>query len=94
MPGFGSPQSLGRTCVTLQVYVDDVDAAYKRAVDADVTPIMPPEDSFWGDRFSMATDPFGHFWAVATVQEELTPQEVGERMREHVSQSQQDRRTD
>ena len=45
-PGFGSPQSLGGTSVTLQLYVDDVDEAYKRAVDAGATPIMPPEDCF------------------------------------------------
>ena len=89
VPGFGSPQSLGGTSVTLQVYVDDVDAAYKRAVDAGATPIMPPEDSFWGDGFSMVKDPFGHCWAIVTVQEELTPKEVGERMREFMAQTQQ-----
>ena len=89
VPGFGSPQSLGGTSVTLQVYVDDVDAAYKRAVNAGATPIMPPEDSFWGDRFSMVKDPFGHCWAIVTVKEELTPKEVGERMREFMAQMQQ-----
>ena len=91
VPGFGSPQSLGGTGVTLQLYVDDVDSAYKRAVDADATPVMPPEDCFWGDRFSMVKDPFGHSWAIATVKEELTPKEVGDRMREYVAQSQQER---
>ena len=79
VPGFGSPQSLGGTSVTLQLYVDDVDAAFKRAVDAGATPIMPPEDCFWGDRYSMVRDPFGHSWAIATVKGELTPKEVGDR---------------
>ena len=88
VPGFGSPQSLGGTGVTLQVYVDDVDGANARAVDAGATPIMAPEDCFWGDRFSMAKDPFGHVWAMSTVKEELTPKEVGERMRELVAQMQ------
>ena len=90
VPGFGSPQSLGGTSVTLQLYVDDVDAAYKRAVDAGATPIMPPEDCFWGDRFSMAKDPFGHSWAIATVKEELSAKEVGDRMREFVAQGQRE----
>ena len=86
VPGFGSPQTLGGTSVTIQLYVDDVDAAFKRAVEAGATPIMPPEDTFWGDRFSMLKDPFGHSWAIATVKEELTPKEVSERMREFVAQ--------
>ena len=94
VPGFGSPQSLGGTSITSQLYVDDVDAAYKRVVDAGATPIMPPEDCFWGDRYSMAKDPFGHFWAIATVKEELTPKEVGDRMREFVAQSQRQRSSD
>ena len=85
VPGFGSPQSLGGTGVTLQVYVDDVDAAYQRAVGAGGTPIMPPEDCFWGDRFSMIKDPFGHVWAIATVKEELSPKEVGDRMNQLVN---------
>ena len=74
---------------TLQVYVDDVDAACKRAVDSGATPIMPPEDSFWGDRFSMVKDPFGHNWAIVTVKEELTPREGGERIREFMAQMHQ-----
>ena len=91
VPGFGSPQSLGGTSVTLQLYVDDVDASFTRAVDAGSTPIMPPEDCFWGDRFGMLKDPFGHVWAIATVKEELTAKEVGDRMRESVAQSQEER---
>ena len=89
VPGFGSPQSLGGTSVTVQVYVDDVDSAYQRAVDSGATPLMPPQDAFWGDRYSMVKDPFGHVWAIATVKEELTPREVSDRMREFLAQGQQ-----
>lgn len=91
VPGFGSPQSLGGTTVTVQLYVDDVDAAYQRALGAGATPIMPPEDCFWGDRFSMMKDPFGHSWAIVTVKEELTPKQVQERMTEFVAQMQHER---
>ena len=42
VPGFGSPQSLGGTSVTVQVYLDDVDAAYRRTVDAGATPSWRP----------------------------------------------------
>ena len=86
VPGFGSPQSLAGTSVTIQLYVDDVDTDYKRAVDAGATPIMPPEDTFWGDRYSMVKDPFGHVWAIVAVKEELTAEEVGDRMRRLMSQ--------
>ena len=90
VPGFGSPQLLGGSSVTSQLYVDDVDAVYQRALDAGATTIMPPEDTFWGDRFSMAKDPFGHVWAIVTVKEELTPEEVGDRMRQFVAQNQRE----
>ena len=82
VPGFGSPQLLGGSSVSSQLCVDGVDAAHERAVDAGAIPIMPPEDTFWGDRFSMARDPFGHVWAIVTVKEELTPKEVGDRMKQ------------
>ena len=55
------------------------------AVGAGSTPIMQPKDCFWGDRFSMLKDLFGHVGAIATVKEELTPKEVGNRMRQFVA---------
>lgn len=48
------------------LYVKDVDAVYSRAVDAGATPVMPPEDMFWGDRFAQVEDPYGHVWAMGT----------------------------
>ena len=52
VPGFRSPQSLGGTSVTMQLYVNDVDAAYNPAIDAGASPMMPPEDCFWGTGFA------------------------------------------
>jgi PhnB protein len=43
---------------------------------------MPVEDQFWGDRFGVVADPFGHQWQVATHKEDLTPEEILERGRE------------
>jgi uncharacterized glyoxalase superfamily protein PhnB len=37
-------------------------------------------DAFYGDRFGWVLDPFGHLWALGTVKEELTPEQVHERM--------------
>jgi PhnB protein len=81
-----SPQSLGGTSTVLELYVDDADAAFRRAVDAGATPTLPVSDTFWGDRYGWVTDPFGHIWALATVKEELTPDEVSARMREYAAQ--------
>jgi hypothetical protein len=39
---------------------------------------MPLADMFWGDRYGVLTDPFGHSWSIAT-HEDLTPEEIGKR---------------
>jgi len=82
-----SPQSLGGTGTVLEILVDDVDAVYKKAVDAGATPVMPVSDWFWGDRWGCLRDPFGHIWALATVLEELTPAEVEKRIEEMMSRA-------
>ena len=41
---------------------------------------MPLMDTFWGDRYGWITDPFGHVWSLATVKEELTSEQVDQRM--------------
>jgi uncharacterized glyoxalase superfamily protein PhnB len=75
-----SPHTLGGTGTILELYVDDVDAVFARAVAAGATPTMKPADSFFGDRYSWITDPFGHLWGLATVNEVLTPAQIDERM--------------
>lgn len=47
----------------LAIMADNVDAWYQRAVDAGCTPVMPPSDMFWGDRYAQCKDPFGILWA-------------------------------
>jgi len=74
-----SPQTLNGTAAVIHLYVEDVDAAYKRAVDAGGEAIMPVADLFWGDRYGMLKDPFGHCWSIATHTEDLTPEQIGER---------------
>ena len=59
--------------------MEDVDAAFQRAVDAGATVEMALEDMFWGDRFGTVTDPFGHVWSMASHVEDLTPEEIEER---------------
>ena len=64
---------------SLFMYVEDVDAVVKRAVDAGATVTMEVADQFWGDRFGTVTDPFGHLWSIATHVEDVPPEEMAER---------------
>ncbi len=50
----------------LYLYVDDVDATYRRAVDAGAASLEPPEDLPYGDRRAMIEDPCGNRWQIAT----------------------------
>lgn len=74
-----APQSLGGVATTLYLYVPDVDASFKRAVEAGCVSKLAPTDMFWGDRFSSVEDPFGHQWGIATHLEDLTPEEISKR---------------
>ncbi len=60
----------------LWLYVTDVDASYKRAVDAGATSTTPPADMFWGDRMANLSDPFGQRWTLATHVKDMTPDEM------------------
>lgn len=77
--GARSPQALNGTPVTLHLYVENVDRAFARAVEAGATALMPPQDQFWGDRYGKLADPFGHHWSIATHVEDVTPEQCAER---------------
>ena len=73
------PKQLGGTSASVMLYVEDVDAVVKQAVDAGATVLMEVADQFWGDRFGSVQDPFGHSWSIATHVEDLKPEEIAER---------------
>ncbi len=79
-PERGSTGPNGSSPVTIHLYVTDTDATFGQAVEAGATAIMPPADMFWGDRYARLVDPFGHHWAIATHQEDVTPEQMQERM--------------
>jgi len=78
--GFKSPQTLGGTAVFTMVYLPDVDACYKRALDAGAKELRPLRDEFYGDRTGSFVDPFGHMWTVATHIEDVSREEMKRRM--------------
>ncbi|HET9334939.1 MAG TPA: VOC family protein [Sphingomicrobium sp.] len=80
--GHLGPKARGGTTVSLMVYLDDVDSAFQRAIDAGAKELRPVENQFWGDRMGTLTDPFGHQWSLATHVEEVSEQELGKRFEE------------
>src|SRR5262249_34516826 len=77
-----SPATLRGTPVTLHLYVKDVDALFARAVAAGASVVMPVADQFWGDRYGILTDPFGHRWSIASRIEDLSPKALQARAAE------------
>jgi PhnB protein len=86
--GGKGPKSYGGTPVSFFVYRENVDAAWKRAIDAGAKQIMPLEDQFWGDRAGCFEDPFGHQWWLAQHVQELTLEEIKKAAESHFSQMQ------
>jgi uncharacterized glyoxalase superfamily protein PhnB len=72
------PNTLGGSPVTLNLAVPDVDAAFERAVSAGATAVMPVADQFWGDRYGIVRDPFGHSWALLTPIRQMSEAELRE----------------
>lgn len=70
------PNARGGGSVTIHLTVPDVDASFARAVAAGATPRMPVADMFWGDRYGMVVDPFGHAWSIATHIRDMTGDEI------------------
>ncbi|MBH0239919.1 VOC family protein [Methylobrevis albus] len=76
--GAVSPKALGGSPVTLHLYVDDVDVVIADAVLAGARLLMPASDMFWGDRYGVVEDPFGHRWSLATQKRDLSLAELRE----------------
>lgn len=74
------PKARKGTSVTMHLYVNDVDTAFAKAVAAGATVKMPLEDMFWGDRYGVLEDPFGHQWSLATHVRDVSPEEMQQAM--------------
>lgn len=68
----------------LYLYVQNTDATYAQALAAGATSLQEPADMFYGDRNASVKDPTGNIWTIATRQENLTPEELAERAKEHM----------
>jgi PhnB protein len=75
------PKARGGTSVGLIIYTEDVDSAFRKAIDAGGTQTTAVDNQFWGDRMGGLTDPFGHKWSIATHVEDVPPEQFEERMK-------------
>jgi PhnB protein len=76
MKAFSPLSSGGGTSAGLVLYVEDVDAVFKKAVFAGAKVTMPLEDAFWGDRSGSIVDPFGHRWMLSTHIKDMSDEEL------------------
>ena len=84
--GYLSPQSLGGSPVSILVYVNDVDAQFRKAIAAGAKEMMPVQDQFDGDRRGTLVDPFKHVWSLATRKEDVSLEEIKKRFNEMLKQ--------
>lgn len=85
--GIVGPQTLGGAGVSMHLYVQDVDAFVRQAVEAGATLQRPVEDQFYGDRSGKLVDPFGHSWMISTRKEDLSAEEMQRRFDDIMAQS-------
>ena len=88
MPEFGALSPLsnaGNSPVTIHIYTEKVDEAFDRAVSAGAQVTMPLMDQFWGDRYGVVTDPYGHKWSLASHAKDMSPEEMERGMKEAVA---------
>jgi PhnB protein len=81
-----SPKTLGATTVVINLYSENVDALFDRAVKAGAVVTMPLGNQFWGDRYGQVKDPFGHKWALGQHIEDVAPDEMERRSKEMFAQ--------
>ena len=76
-----SPRTVGGSPLSLNIYTEDCDALHAQALATGAEEERPPTDYPWGERASSLNDPFGYRWMIATHIEDVTPEEVVERMK-------------
>ena len=77
-----TPIALGGTPVTIHLTVTDVEASFQQALDSGATVVAPLEDQFWGDRYGVVRDPFGHHWSLGQPVREVSMEEIAEAMKQ------------
>jgi PhnB protein len=75
-----SPTSIGGSPLLLTITVDDADAVGEAMLSQGATVVIPIDDRFYGRREGRLRDPAGHLWIISQHLEDLTDDEITERL--------------
>lgn len=81
------PSANGSTGVTINLYVEDVDATVEQARKAGAKIATEPKNEFYGDRSARVIDPYGHAWNISTHVEDVSPEEMDRRFKASFEES-------
>ena len=73
--------------MTIHLSLPDVDAVWATATAAGAKVLMPLDNQFWGDRYGIVEDPFGHRWSLATPGKRASPEELKAGAQKHFPKS-------
>jgi uncharacterized glyoxalase superfamily protein PhnB len=73
------PELLGGFSTIMALYVEDADSLLAQVVAAGARQTGPVQNALMGDRVTVVEDPFGHAWALVTVNEEISVEEHNRR---------------
>lgn len=68
--------------MSIQLYVEDCDTVFAKALAAGARSSMKPDDMFWGDRMGSVVDPYGYTWAIATHVRDVSEDDMRRAMQE------------
>ncbi len=86
-PNAANAESTPGTGISLHLYVPDADEVFNDALEAGAKQVMPLSDAFWGDRYGVIMDPYGHQWGIATHIEDVSAEEIVRRQKEFFSKA-------
>lgn len=75
-----SPEYYGGTGIRIHLHVDDVDRLAEHAQKAGAEILMEPSDQPHGERQCRIRDPFGHEWLLGNGVENVSPEELQQRL--------------
>jgi uncharacterized glyoxalase superfamily protein PhnB len=77
-------EEFGAFPLMVNLYVDDVDATFAKAIEHGATSLRDPADQFYGDRTGGVIDPQGNHWWISTHIEDVSEEEMRRRAAESV----------
>ncbi len=74
--GILSPLAIGGTPIVLHYATENVEALWKRVIEAGADIVQPLQDQFWGVRYGQIRDPFGYRWGLTQHVRDVSSEEI------------------